>query len=246
MDAIRDLIEWAADDIAGVVATLLPFLLLGLAGLYILWLIIGYLRVSQISVNEQSVVQPTLRLPRAPDGAIEAPRGVPFCPVDGLQYPPGARFCTQCEADLALELRELRHHHPRRGRVVLPLRDALHHGGVTRPLSAARARRAQSASSVRISARMASTFGIITQPRPSPWSPQPSANGGRHQHLVAVVGPAGASRHHGSGSEVLQRQVRLEARHGPEQAAQVLMSVAGSVYLRPGARMTCCWRAGRA
>jgi hypothetical protein len=22
--------------------------------------------------------------------------------VDGLQYPPGARFCTQCEADLAL------------------------------------------------------------------------------------------------------------------------------------------------
>ena len=68
----------------------------------ILWLIIGYLRVSQISVNEQSVVQPTLRLPRAPDGAIEAPRGVPFCPVDGLQYPPGARFCTQCEADLAL------------------------------------------------------------------------------------------------------------------------------------------------
>ncbi len=78
------------------------YLLLGLAGLYILWLVIGYLRVSQISVNEQSVVQPTLRLPRAPDGAIEAPRGVPFCPVDGLQYPPGARFCTQCEADLAL------------------------------------------------------------------------------------------------------------------------------------------------
>ena len=72
MEAIRDLIEWAADDIAGVVATLLPFLLLGLAGLYILWLVIGYLRVSQISVNEQSVVQPTLRLPRAPDGAIRS------------------------------------------------------------------------------------------------------------------------------------------------------------------------------
>ena len=102
MEAIRDFIEWVSSDVAGFVATLVPYLLLGLAGIYILWLIIGYLRVSQIAVNEQSVVQPTLRLPRAPDGAIEAPRGVPFCPVDGLQYPPGARFCTQCEADLAL------------------------------------------------------------------------------------------------------------------------------------------------
>ena len=92
MEAIRDLIEWAADDIAGVVATLLPFLLLGLAGLYILWLIIGYLRVSQISVNEQSVVQPTLRLPRAPDGAIEAPRGVPFCPVRRAAVPARGPF----------------------------------------------------------------------------------------------------------------------------------------------------------
>ena len=41
-------------------------------------------------------------LPRAEGGQLEAPRGVPYCPVDGLQYPPGARFCTQCEADLAL------------------------------------------------------------------------------------------------------------------------------------------------
>ena len=89
-------------DVAGFVATLAPLPAPRACRLYILWLVIGYLRVSQISVNEQSVVQPTLRLPRAPDGAIEAPRGVPFCPVDGLQYPPGARFCTQCEADLAL------------------------------------------------------------------------------------------------------------------------------------------------
>lgn len=102
MEAIRDLIEWFADDIAGAVATLLPYMLLGLAAIYIAWLVIGYLRVSQVGIEAQSVVQPTLRLPRAPDGAIEAPRGVPYCPVDGLQYPPGARFCTQCEADLAL------------------------------------------------------------------------------------------------------------------------------------------------
>ena len=51
MEAIRDLIEWVADDVAGFAATLLPYLLLGLAGIYILWLIIGYLRVSQVAVN---------------------------------------------------------------------------------------------------------------------------------------------------------------------------------------------------
>jgi hypothetical protein len=100
MEAIRDFIEWFADDIAGAVATLLPYLLLGLSALYVAWLVIGYLRVSQVGINAESMVQPTLRLPRAPDGAIEAPRGVPYCPVDGLQYPPGARFCTHCEADL--------------------------------------------------------------------------------------------------------------------------------------------------
>jgi ribosomal protein S27AE len=102
MDAIRQLIEWIADDSAGFVATVLPYGLLGLAALYVAWLVIGYLRVSQVGINAESVVQPTLRLPRAPDGAIEAARGIPYCPVDGLQYPPGARFCTHCEADLAV------------------------------------------------------------------------------------------------------------------------------------------------
>jgi hypothetical protein len=102
MDAIVDFIEWVADDSAQAVATALPYLLLGLSALYVAWLVIGYLRVSQIGIETESAVQPARRLPRAPDGAIEAPRGVPYCPVDGLQYPPGARFCTQCESDLAL------------------------------------------------------------------------------------------------------------------------------------------------
>ena len=102
MDLIREIIEWVADDSAGFVAGLLPYGLLGLAALYALWLVIGYLRVSQVGIDAESVVHPVLRLPRAPDGAIEAPRGVPYCPVDGLQYPPGARFCTECEADLVL------------------------------------------------------------------------------------------------------------------------------------------------
>jgi hypothetical protein len=102
MQAIRDAIEWFSDDIAGFLASIFPFLLLGLAGLYILWLVVGYLRVSQVGIQAEASAQPALRLPRAPDGAIEAPRGVPYCPVDGLQYPAGARFCTQCEADLAV------------------------------------------------------------------------------------------------------------------------------------------------
>ncbi|HEX9634792.1 MAG TPA: hypothetical protein VGB34_04830 [Candidatus Limnocylindria bacterium] len=101
-DAIVSFIEWVADDSAEVAAGAVPYLLLGLAALYVAWLVIGYLRVSQVTIDAESAVQPVLRLPRAPDGAIEAPRGVPYCPVDGLQYPPGARFCTQDEADLAL------------------------------------------------------------------------------------------------------------------------------------------------
>jgi hypothetical protein len=102
IDAIVDFIEWVADDSAQVLATATPYLLLALSALYVAWLVIGYLRVSQVSIETESAVQPTLRLPRAPDGAIEAPRGVPYCPVDGLQYPPGARFCTQDETELAL------------------------------------------------------------------------------------------------------------------------------------------------
>ncbi len=38
----------------------------------------------------------------AADLATTAPRGIPYCPVDGLQYPPGARFCIQDEAELLL------------------------------------------------------------------------------------------------------------------------------------------------
>src|SRR3954468_19248517 len=33
MDLIRDLIEWVSQDVAGFVATLVPYLLLGLAGI---------------------------------------------------------------------------------------------------------------------------------------------------------------------------------------------------------------------
>lgn len=98
MDAIRQLIEWVSTGVGGSAATLFPFAMVGLLGLYLLWLVIGYLHVSQVGID--STAAPALLLPRAPDGAIEAPRGVPYCPVDGLQYPAGARFCPACESDL--------------------------------------------------------------------------------------------------------------------------------------------------
>ncbi len=98
MDAIRHIIEWISTGVGGLAATLFPFAMAGLIGLYLLWLVIGYLRVSQVGIASSGA--PALRLPRAPDGAIEAPRGVAYCPVDGLQYPAGARFCTACESDL--------------------------------------------------------------------------------------------------------------------------------------------------
>jgi hypothetical protein len=98
MDLIRQVLEWVSTGVGGLAATLFPFAMLGLLGLYLLWLVIGYLKVSQVGV--QAATAPALRLPRAPDGALEAPRGMPYCPVDGLQYPAGARFCPACESDL--------------------------------------------------------------------------------------------------------------------------------------------------
>ncbi len=102
MEAIREFIEWASTDTINALATLAPYGLLGLAGLYVLWLVIGYMRVAQVSVAEESVQREAIPLPRVDGGQLEAPRGLPYCPVDGLQYPPGARFCIKCEADLAL------------------------------------------------------------------------------------------------------------------------------------------------
>jgi len=98
MDAIRQLIEWVSTNVGSLGATLFPYAMLGVLGLYLLWLVLGYLRVSQVGVETANA--PAVRLPRAPDGAIEARRGIPYCPVDGLQYPAGARFCPACESDL--------------------------------------------------------------------------------------------------------------------------------------------------
>jgi hypothetical protein len=100
MELIRQLIEFAATGLGGLLATLAPFGFIGLVGLYLLWLVLGYLRVSQVGIQAEAATLPAIQLPRTTDGLIEAPRGVPYCPNDGLRYPAGARFCTQCEADL--------------------------------------------------------------------------------------------------------------------------------------------------
>jgi hypothetical protein len=100
MEAIRDLIEWVANDSGSTAATLFPFLLLGLAGLWVLWMIVGYLRVSQVGIEERAAGQ-VLSLPE-PDAA-PAPRGVPYCSYDRLAYPAGSRFCTVCERDLTID-----------------------------------------------------------------------------------------------------------------------------------------------
>jgi hypothetical protein len=100
MELIHQVAEFLATGVGGLLATLAPYGFIGLLGLYLLWLVVGYLRVSQVGIDAESATLPALQLPRSQDGAIQAPRGVPYCPNDGLRYPAGARFCTQCEADL--------------------------------------------------------------------------------------------------------------------------------------------------
>jgi hypothetical protein len=104
MELIRDIIEWIGNESGSMIFTLGPFALVGLVGLYVLWLVIGYLRVSQVGAAEPRGSSHAVPLPpAASDEAVTAPAGVPYCPFDGLQFPVGARFCTTCERDLQLE-----------------------------------------------------------------------------------------------------------------------------------------------
>ena len=109
MELIRNLIEWVANEPLSALATVFPYLLVGLVGLYVLWLLVGYLRVSQVGIGDGRASGQVVALPgpAADDGAepalAAAPRGVPYCAFDGLQYPLGARFCAKCERDLSLD-----------------------------------------------------------------------------------------------------------------------------------------------
>ncbi|HET7645567.1 MAG TPA: zinc ribbon domain-containing protein [Candidatus Limnocylindria bacterium] len=105
MELIRNVIEWIAADSPKLLFDLFPFLMLGIVGLFVLWLLLGYLRVSQVGIHEGQGVRQAVALPpaAAPDALPAAPRGVPYCAFDGLAYPLGARFCTACERDLVLD-----------------------------------------------------------------------------------------------------------------------------------------------
>ena len=100
MDLIRDVADWLATGWGDRLGIFFPLVLVGLLGLYLLWLVIGYLRVSQVGIADRAASQPVVALPSAGD---ELPRGVPYCPYDRLQFPLGARFCTSCERDLSLD-----------------------------------------------------------------------------------------------------------------------------------------------
>jgi hypothetical protein len=112
LESIKDFVEFLAEDAAQIGATLAPYVLAGLLGLYVLWLVIGYLRVSQVGLNPHP--HPVVPLlppsePAAPQlttsepADLPRPRGVPYCPFEGLLYPAGATFCVACERDLQLD-----------------------------------------------------------------------------------------------------------------------------------------------
>ena len=104
LESIKDFVEFLAEDLAQIGATLAPYALLGLLGLYVLWLVIGYLRVSQVGLGEGHAQRQVLELPSSSGTApVDLPRGMPYCSFDGLQYPLGATFCTACERDLLLD-----------------------------------------------------------------------------------------------------------------------------------------------
>ena len=63
MELIRDIIEWIGNEPVPTLAGLFPYLVVGLLGLYMLWLLIGYLRVSQVGVADAHVAQPAVALP---------------------------------------------------------------------------------------------------------------------------------------------------------------------------------------
>jgi hypothetical protein len=102
MELIHDIADWIASGWGDRLGLFFPIVAIGLVGLYVLWLVVGYLRVSQVGLSDSGAPHEAVALPPATEG-VERPRGVAYCAFDGLQYPAGARFCTSCERDLLLD-----------------------------------------------------------------------------------------------------------------------------------------------
>ena len=96
---LKGLIESLATGWAERLTILVPLALVGALGLYVAWLLIGYLRASQAGIEADAVVGEAIATD--PSAPVALPAGAPYCPVDGLVHPPGAAYCARCEADLA-------------------------------------------------------------------------------------------------------------------------------------------------
>jgi hypothetical protein len=107
IEAIKEFIESLAVDWGDRLGVLFPLLLVALLALYLAIMVFGYLRVSQVGIEEEIDSHGgggrAVPLPQLPEGGVQPPRGVPYCSFDGIQYPLGARFCTKCERDLLLD-----------------------------------------------------------------------------------------------------------------------------------------------
>jgi hypothetical protein len=100
---IKGFIEWIGHDSGSAFATIFPYLLVGVALLYVLLLVVGYLRVSQVGVGGDAHVSaaPTpLALPSSTQSGVDVTRGVPYCPTDNLLFQAGDLICPRCEGDL--------------------------------------------------------------------------------------------------------------------------------------------------
>lgn len=111
---IKGFIEWVGHDLGSATATVFPYLVAGAFGLYLLYLVVGYVRASQIGVSTEShatesltgnavpLLSPATGTPWAAP-ASGFPRGVPYCPTDQLAYAPGGQICPRCEGDLMVD-----------------------------------------------------------------------------------------------------------------------------------------------
>ncbi|HET9496939.1 MAG TPA: hypothetical protein VFP83_01240 [Candidatus Limnocylindria bacterium] len=96
---LKELIESLATGWGERLTILVPLALVAALGLFVVYLLIGYLRASQRGIEAEAVAGEVL----PPEAAASAtlPAGAPYCPVDGLVHPPGAAYCIRCEADLS-------------------------------------------------------------------------------------------------------------------------------------------------
>ncbi len=96
---LKELIESLATGWGERLIILVPLALVAAVGLYVVYLLLGYLRASQRGIEADAVSGEALAADAV--ATVALPAGAPYCPVDGLVHPPGAAYCARCEADLA-------------------------------------------------------------------------------------------------------------------------------------------------